>query len=88
MYPIHDLIRILAAETDPDMTVKFCPAPKPKVKPERRQKNFENKSNRSDYSKEYMKEYREEGKDYQKKPDAVKELRRKQKESLKEKFDL
>jgi hypothetical protein len=38
--------------------------------------------------KDYMQDYREEGKDYQKKPDAIKELKRKQRERLKKKFKI
>lgn len=60
----------------------------PKIKPPRRKPSIKNKSHRTDYSKNYMHEYRQEGKDYQKKPDNAKELRKKQKESLKEKFGI
>jgi hypothetical protein len=35
-----------------------------------------------------MTEYREDGKDFQKAPDAIKELKKKQQKALKEKFSL
>ena len=88
--PLADEIRALASsiETEGDRKPnKFRKTPK--IKHTREQPSIKNKSNAEDYSQKYMERYRkEEGKDYQKAPDKVKELRRKQQESLKKKFDL
>jgi hypothetical protein len=83
---ISDCILELASVIDPDGDIvkKFKPAPL--IKSPRRRPSVQNKSERSDYSQKYMQKYRDEGKDYQKIPDGLKEFRRKQKESLKEKF--
>lgn len=69
-----------------EVVQKFKAAPK--LKPPRRRSPLKNKTNRSDYSKEKVKEFREEGKDYQKVPDPIKELRREQRKRLKEKFNI
>ena len=70
-----------------DVTVKY--RPEPVIKPSRGQPAVENKSNRSDYMKNYMTEYRgEKGKDYQKIPKKLKELRKKQRHRLKKRFLL
>ncbi len=82
MQCIHDLIRRLAREiSDGDVVKKRHKDPK--VKPPRRDKSFSNESNRSDYMKNYMTDYREEGKDYQKIPKSIKELRKKQRKKKK-----
>lgn len=82
-----DIIRDLVSTMDTpsgDVVKKFRTSPK--FKPPRRNPSVQNKSNREDYMKEYMQEYREEGKSYQKVPENLKELKRKQKKRLEEKF--
>jgi len=86
MQSISNYLKLICSALEGEVIVKFKPAPK--FKPPRRNPPVKNKSNRQDYSKEYMKEYREEGKDYQKKPEAIKELKRKQKEQLEKKFKI
>lgn len=89
MRPVVDFIYNVVAEMelcDGDVVKKKIPTPK--VKETRKDLSVSNKSNRSDYMKNFMKKYREEGKDYQKAPSAIKKLRKKQKQKLKEKFDL
>ena len=83
IYPIHEYIRRFAKDVpEGDVTKKF--RAQPKVKPPRRKPSVQNESSRSDYMKVYMEDYRgEEGKDYQKMPDKIKELRKKQKEERK-----
>jgi hypothetical protein len=85
--PITNIIRDIVSKNAP-VEVVHKHVPSPKVKPPRRKPSTQNKTDQSDYSKNYMTEYREDGKDFQKAPDAVKELRRKQKEKLKDKFGL
>jgi hypothetical protein len=69
--------------------VKHKYTPSPGNKPKRRQHQFQNKSQQSDYMKDYMTKYRkEDNKDYQKKPDGIKSLLKKQRERLKKKFNL
>jgi len=84
-YPIHEYIRRFAKGLpEGDVTKKF--KAQPKVKPPRRKPSVQNESSRSDYMKVYMEEYRgEEGKDYQKLPQKIKDLRKKQKEERKKK---
>jgi hypothetical protein len=81
---LSDLLRDVAAFlADGEIKTKY--RPNPKIKPPRRKSPVKNKSNRKDYSTKYMQEYRgEKGKDYQKKPKNLKDLRRKQKKCLKE----
>ncbi len=84
LYSIHGYIRKLAKDVaEGEVTVKF--RSQPKVKPPRRRKNIQNKTNRSDFMQVYMEKYREEGNDYQKMPDNMKELRKKQKKERKKK---
>lgn len=78
------ILRNVAAFVDLlDGDVTHKPPPTPKKNPPRKKSIVKNKSNRSDYSKHYMREYREDGKDYQKMPENLKELRREQKKQLK-----
>ena len=80
---VSEILRDVAAFLDRaegDVTVKY--RAQPKKKPPRRKSPVKNKSNRSDYSTKYMREYRENGKDYQKKPDNLKKLHRKQRKRL------
>ena len=82
-YRISDALRDVSAFLDPaEVEIKTKYRPNPKVKPPRRRSPVKNKSNRTDYSKKYMREYREDGKDYQKKPENLKKLRRDQKKRL------
>jgi hypothetical protein len=83
---IADKIRGIVSTNPVEVVHEHVPSPK--VKPPRRRPSTQNVTDQSDYSKNYMTEYREEGKDYQKAPDAVKELKREQQKKLKEKFDL
>jgi hypothetical protein len=84
---ITEVIKDLVANiSDGDVVKKHTPSPN--VKPPRRRPSVQNKTDKTDYSKNYMKEYREDGKDFQKAPDAIKELKRKQQKALKEKFGL
>lgn len=77
----------IKASIDGDVVHKF--RPNPIQKPPRREPAFKNKTQRSDYMQEYMHKYRgEDGKDYQKKPKSIKELRKKQRERLKKRFNL
>lgn len=79
---IHEYIRKFAKDVpEGDVTKKFRAAPK--VKPPRRKSPVQNKSNRTDYMQVYMEGYREEGKDYQKMPQKIKDLRKKQKKEKK-----
>lgn len=72
---------------DGDVVHKF--KPEPLAKPPRRDLAINNKSQRSDYMKDYMEGYRkDDGKDYQVKPDSIKELRKKQRQRLKKRFNL
>ena len=82
---ISKLIRLIAVdlENEGDIVKKF--RAKPKIKPPRREPAVKNKSNRSDYMKNYMEDYREEGKDYQRKPELIKKLRKKQRQHSKKK---
>ena len=87
--PLADAIRAVATMADPEGDVtpsKF--RVDPKIKPPRRKPSVVNKSQRSDYMKKYIKDYREEGKDYQKIPEKIKELRKKQRTEIKKKFDI
>jgi len=84
---IPDIIREMVEASTGEVVKKFKAAPL--IKPPRRKPSLKNKSERDDYMKNYMQDYRgEKGKDYQKTPDAIKELRRKQKESLKKTLKL
>jgi len=84
---LADAIRDAADELSGDIVHKSRPTPK--VKAPRRRPSFKNKSQRSDYMKNYMQDYRgDKGKDYQKKPQALKDFQREQREKVKEKFNL
>ncbi len=80
---IPELIRLIAKEMDNEGEVVKKFKAKPKNKPPRRKPSIQNESSKSDYMKNYMEEYRGDGKDYQKKPELIKELRKKQRERLK-----
>jgi hypothetical protein len=82
---VSEIIRKIADDlvNEGDVTKKF--RAKPKKKPPRRNPSVQNESNRTDYMKNYMKEYREDGNDYQKKPELIKELRKKQRQRVEEK---
>lgn len=80
---IHECLQKFAQDlAEGDVVVKFKAMPK--VKPPRRNNPVQNESNRSDYMQIYMRDYREEGKDYQKKPDNMKEFKKKHKRKKKE----
>lgn len=82
---ISEIIRKIAINlTNEGEVVKKFKA-KPKEKPPRRNPSIQNDSNRLDYMKNYMTVYREDGKDYQKKPEKIKELRKIQRQRLKKK---
>jgi hypothetical protein len=80
--PLADHIRLLVISFVTDGEVVKKHHPEPKIKPKRRRPSFKNKTDRSDHSQKVMQEYRENGKDYQKKPDKVKEYRRKKKKEF------
>lgn len=88
IYSIYERIRRFAKEiSEGEVVVKF--KAQPKIKPPRRKSPTQNESNRTDYMKIYMEEYRgEEGKDYQKMPDKIKELRKKQRKERKKKGNI
>ena len=86
MHCISEIIRRLAMEMPEGDVVKVIHE-ETDVKAPRKEKSFTNKSNRSDYSKNYMREYREDGKDYQKLPEKIKELHKKQKRERQKKSD-
>lgn len=72
------------------MTPKYSPGDikvdykaQPRIKPPRRKRRVQNETGRMDTPKNDMQDYRDKGKDYQKQPEILKELHRKQKEHLK-----
>lgn len=83
LIPIASLIRRAEAVPFEDIKKKFRPSPE--IKPPRRNPSVQNKTDSPAYMRTYMKERREDGEDYQKVPSMIKELRKKQKQKLKEK---
>lgn len=84
MVNLADIIRMIAAKADDD-TITMPFRPEPESKPARRQPSFQNKSQHKNYQRDYKRKQKENGGGYQKVPDKVKEWRREQRKTLKDK---